>query len=158
MKTLSCKRKFCHRPIEVRFEEVLDKVPYFDLPSWENFIACNRCADFYESKRKITDRVASESKRLQDARHGAVARSKLPEVEAAIAGNLERLTKDFALLVARYLRIGNAWSMEFVDMIMEKPTSCKIILAEFFKNCRKNQDKLQPEPTTNEPPTQMPLR
>ena len=147
--------KFCHRPGQADYD---DTCAEFKLAQWQEFLACNRCAVFFESKCRSEDRVERICCVLQEARLGCVSRSKLPEVEAAMTERITALTRDYALLVARYLRTGNAWETDFVAQILEKPSWARTVMHQFYKHCRKNQHQLQPEPRElNEQKEQMPL-
>lgn len=122
--------KFCKRPGIAVAE---DGVDMFQIQKWIPMLACNRCADYMEGKRKLIDSIKKVCLDLVAADHRGKRNS---EIETSSRAMLEALTKKFARIVCDYFHLQNVWDVEFVNMLMEKPGRFWDICHQYIKSTR----------------------
>ena len=95
-------------------------VDMIHVEKWIPMICCPRCADYMESKRKLSDAIQRICFGISAARQTLEA-EKAFEVEARMRDKLEKITKKFCTLVCGYHRKTSVWDVEFVNMLAERP-------------------------------------
>lgn len=117
--------KACKKPGAV---VVNDGIEMFTIQKWLPLLCCNRCADYLESRRKLRESIMRASVTLSRARIVATGQDLL-NIEAKIRESLVGHTKRLTTVVADYCHKVNAWEVEVVNMLMDKP-------GEAFAICR----------------------
>jgi hypothetical protein len=124
--------KFCHRPgaviIDDGYAELGD--PYKIIPLY----CCDRCADLRVERRNLEARIGK----------GCSLAALLPEGQSkqreAIRSILERLTKAYARMVARWNHMdGELWESALVEQMMEKPNQWGQTLGQLWRMPRQLQ-------------------
>jgi len=121
--------KFCRVQ---RWVELDNDSDIFAIERWKPMLCCDRCADFMQEKRKLTDRINRVADALELIRQGFGKQAS----ESAIRSKFEFYTKKFAALVCDYFRKTTVWDEEFVNMLMEKPEESHKICAHYVRGIR----------------------
>ncbi len=122
--------KFCSSPVTLEMDEA--GVEYFGLEFWKSLSACNRCADYREKKRGITERLVGYS--VDWSRH---QNKQVPLGEKELNRLMESIiasTKKYADLVCRFNRIPSLWQQDFAQQIMDMPHKTMTILGFYERN------------------------
>ncbi len=133
MKKIPYNCKFCATPGETQIDE-------FDgykvqLQKWIPYLACERCATFYEKKRGLVDSVASVCFKLIHIRHGNNPDQE--KIEPALRTKLSNRIDSYAELICDYLKIETQTDPAFLETIFASPKSFNKILGIYFGNLRK---------------------
>ncbi len=122
--------KFCKKPITIEIDDAYAELgdPYKLLP----MAACNRCADLRVQKRNIEGQLGSLCASI------SVAKGSKDGMPKNAKSNVERLTKIYASLIARWNNLdGMAWEPGIVDAIIADPHHWGDISHRMWQMCRK---------------------
>lgn len=108
----------------------------FTLEKWKPLLTCNRCADYFEARRKIGHGILKAAWTLSQSRV-TMTSQKLLQAEAQFREVLITLTKRFATLVCGHLNTTNVWEPAFMEMIMENPDKTRTILNQYIAGMKK---------------------
>jgi glycosyltransferase A (GT-A) superfamily protein (DUF2064 family) len=131
------KCKFCEKQI---FLQIHKDCPPLDQKIWTSMAACNRCADYKVTLRKIYE--AGNAMVLEYARSG---NDQLKQAAAPVTRRaLEDTTKKLARVVCNHYNVEYTWDRDLVDAIMEQPDKCAMAMSYFetqIKRVRKQADQ-----------------
>lgn len=122
--------QFCKIPITVEIDDSYAELgdPYKLI----RMAACNRCADLRVTRRNLERLMGRQCSAL------CLLRSSKTKEPTEIRSNLERLTQDYARMIARWNHLdGMAWEPAIVDAILEDPHHWGDIAARMWRMCRK---------------------
>lgn len=122
--------KFCSTPVTLEIDD--GAVEFFGLDYWKGLAACNRCADYREKKRGLTDRLVGYS--VDWSRHQTkqvlLGEKELERLKESIIAS----TKKYADLVCRFNRIPSVWQQDFAQQVMDMPHKTMFILGFYERN------------------------
>jgi hypothetical protein len=126
--------QFCKRPISPEIDDSYAALgdPFKILP----MACCDPCHDMRVSKRDLERRVQFIARciELAGAKLDATARAKFQDV-------LSILTQDYARLIARWHGMqGHAWSIECVEIILDKPQQWAAVMSGLWRFFRQTQE------------------
>lgn len=130
--------KFCRKAGVARYNPAFVHV----LDSWVKMLACNPCADYHVSLRRIEDQLWKAAHVLIVARNMGV--KNLSTIEDNARNRLDALTKQYAQLVTAYYGLANFWDQEFPSMIMDKPEKLNKIAKGYRASVRQMSRQLNP--------------
>lgn len=122
--------QFCKIPITVEIDDSYSELgdPYKIV----RMAACNRCADLRVTRRNLERLMGRQCSAL------CLLRSSKTKEPTEIRSNLERLTQDYARMIARWNHLdGMAWEPAIVEAILEDPHHWGDIASRMWKMCRK---------------------
>lgn len=126
------KCKFCSRDGGVEIE---DNPDMFHVEKWKPLLCCNRCGDYMEKRRGLSESIVKSCVFLQQAR-ATQSGAALGKFEAGVREKLTELTKRMAALVCDYYRKTNIWDCDFVNMLAEQPKSAWQIVNKYCNMVR----------------------
>ena len=118
-----------------------DQCPKLNLEKWLPIIVCNRCGDYMERRRLITERIQTACNQVIIT---ATLKNK-SEPMAKLRENLIQLTQSFCQLLCRRWQTTNDWSDEMVDIIMESPDKASLALRAHEGLHRRAREKADSE-------------
>lgn len=127
------KCKFCGVSGSVEVDDL--DTSLFQVEKWKPVLVCNRCADYYEAKRGLMDRVRACCITVIQTRQQK-NKDEIFKVEGAARSKLESLTKKLATLVCDYYRKPNFWHNEFVVLLMDMPEKYWAACSEYIRSVK----------------------
>jgi hypothetical protein len=136
--------KFCGKPGTAEAEEI----PGIELAveKWKPLLCCDRCADFMTARRSVIEQIKRVCEEVIQARL-VLKPIRLKDIEEAARAGLIEGTKRFTRLVCEYKRTMNIWDIEFVNLLMDKPTDLHAICAGYQRMITTPQSR----PVSNDP-------
>lgn len=132
--------KICKKPMSVTID---DGFPEEGIGRWLPMATCNPCFDLYKERQTIRDRVKVICEWLSRTR--MVNQAKATEKEPEVRDKLNRLTKDYVKVVARFYRDPTApWSEEITEEMLYQPEKWDGIL-DFVSKRIRDQKKRTPQ-------------
>lgn len=128
------KCKFCSASITIELDDSI--LEFVNLEIWKSFEACNRCADFLESKRKLT-------KLIDEAALEWSWNKSRKESAERLRQSLVSLTQKFAALVCNFHHSHTIWEPDFAQQIMDQPMKSLRILNYYESAIRKRPAQMQ---------------
>lgn len=126
------KCKFCRREIEMEVDQKGYENPMINAALWLKNIACNRCADYYNAKRKLTDGIGKICQVVQNS-------SGNDKVTAAAREKLTQRTKELSKLICDFKLIQFTWDSEFVNFLMAKPDKFSTLINTYCSGLNRIQ-------------------
>lgn len=125
--------KFCQREIEIEVDARGFENPVINMSVWLKHIACNRCADYAESKRDI---VSAISRLCQVAMFSGGDL----KVLGIVREKLQVRTKELCELICDHKLIQFIWDEEIVNLLMEQPGKLSRIINQFTAQLNRIRD------------------
>lgn len=122
--------KFCRIPLTLAMDD--DYAALGDPFKLVKFAACNRCADYQETHRRLHAAIGATCYQLMITKA-----SDKPRLEQ-LRDILLKSTRRFAQLVCDYVKAATLnWSEDLVDELMKKPRFFPRILADYVRVTRR---------------------
>jgi len=126
--------KMCGRPGQAEVgcsAEELEKLG-FNLVSWSSMLTCNRCYDFREDNKNISDRIFKLCRVLEFC-----TPAKREKISTGVRDQLIAQTKRLVRLLAGHFNQQNVWDAAIVDGLMEKPEQAAAQLRQVYHAIRR---------------------
>lgn len=122
--------KFCHAPVNLEIEqEGLNVFEGFSVGFLKSIAACNRCADYREKKRGLTEKLAAY---LVDWARDQSKQVRLGDAERKnLIESIEFNARKYSELVHRFHRIKFEWDPALVQLLMDRPNHTTAVLAMY---------------------------
>lgn len=130
------KCKFCGYALELDIADDFTGHTRKPLDWWIAMAACNRCLDYRERLRSITDSIL----RLCNAWNIITVAGNARDREKAGASTEAALTvetKKLAALLSHHWKSQNTWDAEFVTVLMDNPSKSLTAMRVFIRNTEK---------------------
>lgn len=132
--------KFCRKPLVL---EIDDQYPAdLDPLNLIPLAACNHCADIRVERKRLERKINRVCSLFANC-----SITKRESKEQEIRSILEKLTKDYATLVAKCHNMsGMAWDEEFVNILIDKPEQWASVLTHCWKTFKQYAMPKEPVP------------
>lgn len=125
--------KFCRKPGTAHYDR---SCPPLRLEMWKSILACNRCADYQTSYRKIAGAIRFVCETLVQVCDAARSEEIKDEAWKFAKMKLDNLTKSFAEVVCNHWQKPVQWEPAFTDCILKKPSECISTLSWYVRNIK----------------------
>lgn len=96
-------------------------------------VSCNQCADFFQARLKIRERICKITFSLWREKSGEINSSRASESElrSKYFPIIVTETKQLSTLECEFYNLTNVWEPEFAEMIFDKPNFISKILTNY---------------------------
>jgi hypothetical protein len=132
--------KSCHKPGTAHYER---SCPPFRLEIWRSMLACNRCADYQNAFRRLSESIWHTCYALATFRAGTRKIELLDQAAGVAREKLVDKTKAFSKAVCDFWRLPMDWEPEFVQVLLDKPKECFAVLTRYANAVRADASQLR---------------
>lgn len=114
--------------------------PEIIIKKWFPLIVCNRCGKYLEGYRRLDDAIAFVCGKWAFVRGG----QQRNEVIGPARDKLTRLTQEMERLLTERWNTTSAWSLDWVDLLIDKPEACRLASRSqetLHRRARENAEK-----------------
>jgi len=116
-----------------------DELDPMKLEFWKSILACNRCADFHESRIKVETKIfrtCGSLLALNLRRQEAMTEEggQLAQTREKLRVALVFLTKQYATLVCRFYNRMEVWEPGFPSMLEDRPDKAGVVLGHYVRD------------------------